>query len=51
MATCPQCNGEGVCAYEEAVADYEDGGYLEEVMDTCDMCYGWGTVDGEEEEE
>jgi DnaJ-class molecular chaperone len=42
---CPQCEGEGTCAYEEAVVDYEYGGYLEEVYDTCDMCYGSGEVE------
>jgi DnaJ-class molecular chaperone len=51
MRTCPQCDGEGVCAYEEAVVDYENGGYLEEVIDTCDMCHGSGEVDDEEENE
>ena len=51
MATCPQCNGEGTCAYEEAVVDYEYGGYLEEVYGECDMCHGWGTIDEEEDDE
>jgi len=50
MATCPQCEGDGVCAYEEAVVDYEHGGYLEEVTDTCDMCWGSGEIEDEEED-
>ena len=25
---CPQCDGEGVCAYDEAVTDFVNGGYL-----------------------
>jgi DnaJ-class molecular chaperone len=49
MATCPQCDGDGVCAYEEEVADYEHGGYLEEVTDTCDMCWGLGEIEEEED--
>jgi C4-type Zn-finger protein len=51
MKTCPVCDGEGVCAYEEAVVDYEHGGYLQEVYGECDMCYGSGEVDDEEEEQ
>ena len=50
MATCPQCEGDGVCAYEEEVADYEHGGYLEEVTDTCDLCNGSGEVEDDDEE-
>ena len=41
---CPQCEGEGHCTYEEGVADYEYGGYLQEVVDTCDMCEGSGMI-------
>jgi hypothetical protein len=51
MKTCPQCDGEGTCAYEEAVVDYVHGGYLQEVYGECDMCYGSGEVDDEEEEQ
>lgn len=53
MATCPQCDGEGTCAYEEAVPDYGGyhGGYLEEVYDTCDMCNGSGEIEDWDEEE
>jgi DnaJ-class molecular chaperone len=51
MATCPQCDGEGLCAYEEPVVDYVHGGYLQEVIDTCDMCNGTGEIEDEEEEE
>ena len=50
--TCPDCDGEGECAYDEAVADYVNGGYLKEVIDTCEMCHGTGEVAdnyGEEE--
>jgi len=49
MATCPQCDGEGMCAYEEPVVDYEHGGYLEEVYDTCDICHGLGEIEDEDE--
>ena len=50
---CPQCEGEGTCTYEEAVADYEHGGYLQEVVDTCNLCEGSGTVDdwGDDDDE
>jgi len=51
MATCPQCDGEGTCAYEEAVVDYEHGGYLQETYGECDMCNGWGGEIEDEEEE
>jgi len=49
--TCPECDGDGECAYEEAVIDYVNGGYLREVIDTCDLCFGTGEIpfDGEEE--
>jgi hypothetical protein len=33
MATCPQCDGEGTCAYEEAVVDYVHGVVDEEDED------------------
>lgn len=48
--TCPECNGEGTCAYEEPVIDYFDGGYLQELIDTCETCGGTGEVEREEEE-
>lgn len=48
--TCPECNGEGTCAYEEEVADYDNGGYLKEVIDTCETCGGSGEVERDEEE-
>ncbi len=51
MATCPQCEGEGTCAYEEAVVDYEHGGYLEEVYGECDMCWGSGEVEDDDDPE
>jgi len=46
--TCPECDGEGVCAYEEAVVDYVHGGYLKEVIDTCQRCDGAGEIEGDE---
>lgn len=49
--TCPECDGDGVCAYEEAVADYVNGGYLKEVIDTCETCHGSGEIEADEEEE
>ena len=51
MRRCPQCEGEGTCTYEEGVPDYVYGGYLQEVIDTCDMCYGYGEVEDWDEEE
>ena len=48
MITCPQCDGEGECAYDEPVIDYQHGGYLQEVIDTCDMCHGSGEIEGDE---
>jgi hypothetical protein len=51
MKPCPQCEGDGVCAYEEAVADYEHGGYLEEVYGECDMCWGSGEVEDDDDPE
>ena len=50
IITCPQCDGEGTCAYDEPVADYEHGGYLQEVIDTCDRCNGEGEIEVEGEE-
>ena len=51
MITCPECDGEGECAYEEAVVDYVNGGYLKEVIETCETCHGSGEIEREEEEE
>jgi hypothetical protein len=46
---CPQCDGEGICTYEEPVVDYEHGGYLEEETATCDMCWGLGEIDDDDD--
>lgn len=51
LKTCPVCCGEGVCAYEDPVVDYEHGGYLEEVIDTCDTCNGTGEVEDWEDDD
>jgi len=48
--TCPECDGDGVCAYEEAVVDYVNGGYLKEVIDTCERCDGAGEIEIEGDE-
>lgn len=48
--TCPQCDGEGSCSYDEPVADYTHGGYIKEVIDTCHLCDGEGEIEREEEE-
>jgi DnaJ-class molecular chaperone len=45
LKVCPQCNGAGECTYEEEIADYEHGGYLEEVIDTCNLCEGTGELE------
>jgi DnaJ-class molecular chaperone len=50
MITCPECDGDGVCAYEEAVVDYVNGGYLKEVIDTCERCDGAGEIEIEGDE-
>lgn len=50
MITCPQCDGEGECAYDEPVIDYQHGGYLQEVIDTCETCGGSGEVERDKEE-
>lgn len=52
MKTCPQCDGEGTCAYEEAVPDYGGyhGGYFDEVYGECDMCNGQGEIDEDDDE-
>jgi len=48
---CPQCDGDGTCAYEEAVVDYQHGGYLQEVYGECDLCNGSGVVEDDDDEE
>ena len=48
--TCPECDGDGVCAYEEAVVDYVNGGYLTEVIDTCERCEGAGAIEIEDDD-
>jgi hypothetical protein len=47
MKTCPVCDGEGVCAYEEAVVDYEHGGYFT----TCEHCISGEVDDWDEDDE
>lgn len=49
--TCPQCEGEGRCAYDEPVVDHNGGGYLKEVIDTCNLCEGSGVVPREEDDD
>ena len=41
---CPECGGEGECEYERPVVDWNNGGYLEGYMDTCDTCEGEGYI-------
>jgi len=48
--TCPECDGEGVCMYEEAVADFTNGGFLREVLATCERCHGAGEIEVEFDE-
>ena len=43
--TCPECGGHGECAFEEPVVDYVNGGYLKEVIDTCERCGGCGEIE------
>jgi len=47
----PECDGNGECAFEEAVVDYVNGEYLKEVIGTCERCGGWGKIETDEEEE
>jgi DnaJ-class molecular chaperone len=51
LKTCPQCDGTGECAYEEPVVDYQHGGYLQEVIDTCDRCGGSGEIEDWEDDD
>jgi len=51
MRVCPECDGDGECAYDEAVVDYVNGGYLKEVINTCELCHGTGEIESDEEEE
>jgi C4-type Zn-finger protein len=46
---CPECGGEGRCEYEEAVVDWDHGGYLKGVVKTCEKCNGYGAVEVEDE--
>lgn len=48
LVLCPECGGEGELEYERAVVDWNNGGYLEGYMDTCDCCDGEGYVEGDE---
>ena len=42
---CPECGGEGRCEYEEAVVDWDHGGYLKGVVKTCERCDGYGAIE------
>lgn len=44
-ADCPECGGEGRCEYEEAVVDWDHGGYLKGVVKTCQRCDGHGVIE------
>ena len=41
---CQECDATGEVEGEKAVVDYVNGGYLVEVVDTCEKCEGMGYV-------
>jgi DnaJ-class molecular chaperone len=52
MRVCPECGGAGRCDYDVPVVDYMNGGFIDTVNDTCELCDGSGEVAdnyGEEE--
>lgn len=42
---CPDCHGQGSYMVERSVIDYSNGGYLEEVQETCSECSGVGMLE------
>ena len=51
MRVCPECGGVGRCDYDVPVVDYINGGFINTVNDTCELCDGSGEVEFDEEEE
>lgn len=51
MRVCPECGGVGRCDYDVPVVDYINGGFIDTVNDTCELCDGSGEVEFDEEEE
>jgi len=51
MRVCPECGGVGRCDYDVPVVDYTNGGFIDTVNDTCELCDGTGEVEFDEEEE
>ena len=47
---CPECDGQGRCEYEEAVIDWDHGGYLKGVVKTCQKCFGIGVIEAEDDD-
>jgi hypothetical protein len=49
---CTICMGQGEHPADRPVVDYVNGGYIEEIIITCEDCGGYGYIpdDGEEEE-
>tara|TARA_Y100000114_G_C11760130_1_gene329055 strand:+ start:1820 stop:2056 length:237 start_codon:yes stop_codon:yes gene_type:complete len=41
---CSECEGTGECEYQRPVVDWQNGGYLQGYMDTCEKCGGSGYV-------
>lgn len=48
LVECDECGGEGRAEYEEAVVDYNHGGYLKGVMRDCEKCGGYGELEIED---
>jgi len=41
---CEMCDGLGYVDETKSVVDYVNGGYQDEVLNTCPECYGLGEV-------
>ena len=48
--TCPECDGEGQCEYDDPRPDYVNGGEIHAVWDTCETCHGSGEIEREDDE-
>lgn len=48
---CPECGGEGCCEYDKPVVDWNNGGYIDTEVATCEMCDGCGEITIEEDED
>ena len=51
MITCYECDGDGMAEYTVPVIDYDNGGYLKGVMETCQVCGGTGVIEPLDDED